>query len=289
VPTEILGSAEKDPVIMVEIPGGVIRLGQDEPPLAPPAPDGAVSATSQGGRPPQVADNGPLSSPLAREVRVSPFLIDLTEVTRAHYARFLEETHYRPPWVAEPWAEEEWNWDVQYTPALARHPVVLTSWYDATEYCAWAGKRLPTEAEWQIAALGPAALGRVFPWGGTYDGQRLNHGMDQEPIFDESDGYRTTSPVGAFPEGASPYGLLDAFGNAWEWTSDLRTTDWQDYGGREDGNTLVDPHTRGLGFNIASRGGSYYLHADRGAPEKGAFLAETRRKTSGFRCARSLP
>ncbi|MFH1466136.1 MAG: SUMF1/EgtB/PvdO family nonheme iron enzyme [Pseudomonadota bacterium] len=288
IETEQADSTEKDPVKLVRIPGGVVRLGQDEPPRKAPVPGGGTpQGPGQEGAFPQVIDMGPLPSPQAREVRVSPFLMDLTEVTRAHYARFLEETHYRPPWVAEPWAEE-WNWDAQVTPALADHPVVLVSWYDAVEYCTWARKRLPTEAEWQLAALGPAELGRTYPWGNTYDGQLLNHGMDQEPIFDDSDGYLTTSPVGAYPGGASPYGLLDAFGNVWEWASDLRTTEWSDYGGRQEDGMLVDPHPRGLGLNFVARGGSYYFHADQGAPEKNAFLGETRRKTSGFRCARSL-
>jgi formylglycine-generating enzyme required for sulfatase activity len=289
VVTEQADSTEKDPVVMVQIPGGVIRLGQEQPPRkAVGSGDSTRPGPGQTGNPQQITDRGPLPSPQVREVRVSPFLIDLTEVTRAHYLRFLEETHYRPPWVAEPWALEEWNWGAQYTPSLADHPVVLVSWYDAVEYCAWAGKRLPTEAEWQLAALGPAELGRRYPWGDTYDGSLLNHGMCQEPIFDDSDGYLTTSPVGAYPRGASPFGLLDAFGNAWEWASDLRTDEWGDYGGREEEGMLVDPHTLGLGLNFVARGGSYYFHADQGDPEANAFLGETRRKTSGFRCARSL-
>ena len=230
----------------------------------------------------------------SREVAVSTFWIDLTEVTRTQYQAFLVDSGYRPPFVAEDWANDDgWNWSgTDYPPGTADHPVVMASWYDASEFCAWAGKRLPTESEWQLAALGTD--GRVFPWGSDYSGDRLNHGKMDAPNFVDSDGDEFTSPVDAFPSGRSPYGLYDAFGNAWEFTADYRRDDWSLY---EDGtgtalsgpvgqlsNDITSP---GPGLYVAVRGGAYFfdLRPNPGG-ERNEFLPEVRRKTSGFRCAK---
>lgn len=226
-----------------------------------------------------------------RAVWVKPFQIDRTEVTRSAYKRFLDATGYRPPHVEEDWAQEGYNWSGNDFPkGTGEHPVILVSWYDATEYCAWAGKRLPTESEWQLAALGEQSAQRSFPWGKDYDALALNHGKMDEPNFDDSDGYLTTSPVGSFPEGASPYGLMDAFGNAWEFTSDARVDAWElvetTEKRREEGEGWTDVHTPGPSLYVAVRGGSYFFDAEaHPAGEQNQFLPELRRKTSGFRCA----
>jgi formylglycine-generating enzyme required for sulfatase activity len=222
---------------------------------------------------------------------VDPFWIDKTEVTRAAYALFIAATGYRPPYVDEGWAEEDhWNWQGAEPPGdTAQHPVVLTSWYDAEEYCRWAGKRLPTEAEWQLAALGPRSEGRRYPWGRDYDGQRVNHGKIAEPNYDDSDGYLYTSPVGAFPSGASPYGLLDMFGNAWEFTSDWRRDDWDHTEHGQRGELWTSLRAPGPGLYVAVRGGAYFFDmSEHPEGERNEFLPELRRKTSGFRCARDL-
>ncbi|MBC04386.1 MAG: hypothetical protein CMJ34_13960 [Phycisphaerae bacterium] len=227
------------------------------------------------------------------DVWVDAFWIDETEVSRSQYARFIEASGYRPPHVAEGWAAAGWNWDGSTPPdGTQDHPVVLVSWYDATEYCAWAGKRLPTEAEWQLAALGPWGHGRDYPWGNTYAADKLNHGRMETPNFDDSDGYRTTSPVGAFPSGESIYGARDMFGNAWEFTSDHRVDDWS-HVSLTPAATTAHPtgvrqvHAAGPGLYVAVRGGSYFfdLRPNPGG-ERHRFLTEIRRKTSGFRCAK---
>ena len=303
---------------MVHVPAAVVRSGRKmTPPVdgfaqpggppgggapgGPPATTGAMgappagigpdlglapgAALAHGGRPMGRQVSDPLE---ARDVDVSDFWIDLTEVTRGQYAVFLQDTGYRAPYVDEPWAEEDWNWDGDTPPAgTDALPVVLASWYDARAYCAWAGKRLPTEAEWQLAALGPKDDERLFPWGNDYDGAKLNHGTIEPPNYDDSDGYLRTSPVGTFPAGASRYGLQDAFGNAWEWTADVRVASWDEVLGQRQGGHIVDAHTSEVGLYAAVRGGAYFFDLrPNPAGERNGFVMELRRKSSGFRCAR---
>lgn len=262
-----------------------------EPP--PPTP-GFVPPPDLGLAPGAVLDmhTRPMPDPLdPRDVRVDDFWIDVTEVTNAQYQEFVDDTGYRAPFVDEDWAnDDKWNWAEGKAPsATLQHPVVLVNWYDATEYCEWAKKRLPTEAEWQLAALGPKDDERVFPWGDEYDGKKLNHGQMWMPNYDDSDGYLHTSPVGAFPGGASRWGLQDAFGNAWEWTSDIRVRSWDETLGARDGDVIVNPHTGTVGFYAAVRGGAYFFDLrPNPAGERNGFLVELRRKTSGFRCARDV-
>ena len=253
---------------MVEIPAASILLGSDDTPGQPHNPVPVPQA------------------PIRRDARISSFWIDRTEVTRTAYQRFLDATDYRPPSVEEPWADDGWTWkDGRFPPGTGDHPVVLVSWYDAREYCAWMGKRLPTEAEWQLAALGPASATRMYPWGQQYDASRLNHGRNQQPNFDDSDGWERTSPVGSFPQGATVAGLQDMYGNAWEWTRDIRAEHWDDYQGHGPAG-LQDPHSPAPGLYAAVRGGSYFFDVSMTTVgERNAFLTEIRRKTSGFRCA----
>jgi len=218
-------------------------------------------------------------------VTVKAFWIDKNEVNRKAYKRFLEATGYRPPYIDEQWASKGWNWQgTSYPEDTGEHPVVMVNWYDAQEYCLWQGKRLPTETEWQLAALGDHSLGNQYPWGKEYQHDIHNHGKIEAPNFDDSDGYSTTSPVGSFPKGASPAGALDMFGNAWEYTSDFRRSSWKFY--RNQG-TASDVTAPGPGLYVAVRGGSYFFDL-RPFPggERNEFLTEVRRKTSGFRCAK---
>jgi formylglycine-generating enzyme required for sulfatase activity len=120
------------------------------------------------------------------------------------------------------------NWG---KPDRDRHPINCVDWDQATAFCAWAAKRLPTEEEWEYAARGTE--GRKYPWGDSEPGPSLlnacgsectewakkNLSAEWKPMYPGNDGWPTTAPVGAFPAGASPLGLLDMAGNVWEWTS----------------------------------------------------------------------
>jgi formylglycine-generating enzyme required for sulfatase activity len=131
-----------------------------------------------------------------------------TPVTNAQYAAFLQATGYEQP--------EDWKGG---NPPKGKedHPVVNVSWHDAVAYCRWlseaTGKpyRLPSEAEWEKGARG--SDGRIYPWGNQWDAERCNAGIG---------GPEDTTTVGAYPEGASPYGLLDMAGNVWEWTRSVK-------------------------------------------------------------------
>jgi formylglycine-generating enzyme required for sulfatase activity len=133
-----------------------------------------------------------------RLVAVDEFELTRTPVTRAQYESFVAGTGATmPP-----------RWPVP-DGRLDDHPVTFVDWYEASAYCVWAGGRLPTEAEWEKAARGTD--GRTFPWGDEEDESRAAVGIGIK--------HGSTSPVGAHPGGASPYGLLDMAGNVWEWTS----------------------------------------------------------------------
>jgi formylglycine-generating enzyme required for sulfatase activity len=142
---------------------------------------------------------------------VMAYCIGRYPVTNAQYARFLADNpSYPVPRLDEDWARP-YNWNLHqraYPPGKANHPVVLVNLKDALSYCEWAGARLPTEEEWEKAARGED--GRAYPWGDVFD-----------PIWANAreSGIGSTTPVGAYPDGASPYGLLDCAGNVWEWTT----------------------------------------------------------------------
>lgn len=143
------------------------------------------------------------------QVYVEAFRIGKHEVSNEEYKQFTDATGHKVPYVETDWADP-YNWNPvtrAYPAGKARYPVVLVSWDDAKAYCHWAGKRLPTEAEWEKAARGTD--GRRYPWGDGWDHTKAN-------TFEGGRG--ETSPVGMYPEGASPYGALDIAGNVWEWT-----------------------------------------------------------------------
>lgn len=146
-----------------------------------------------------------------RPVRLRRYAIDLTPVTNEQFARFVRDSRYEPRFSHNFLR----HWVNGAPPTDKRdHPVVWVDLEDARAYARWAGKRLPTEAEWQYAAQGPN--GYPYPWGEKFEPNRCNTGQTGK-----------TTPVTAFPNGRSPFGCYDMCGNVWEWTesehSDGRT------------------------------------------------------------------
>ncbi len=153
------------------------------------------------------------------KVYLDSYWVDETEVTNAMYASCVEAGQCDKPS----------NLVFYQDSAYANHPVEYVSWKNAENYCAWAGRRLLTEAEWEKAATWDPYKNqqRVYPWGDQYDCHKGN--FDDELILDDSlmqdgkvdcDGFVRSAPVGQFPDGASVYGALDLGGNAWEWVHD---------------------------------------------------------------------
>ena len=201
-----------------------------------------------------------------RRIQLPAFSIDRTEVTVADYARCVEAGKCTAPRVPY----HDCNWDKA---GREDHPINCVDYRKATAYCEFVGKRLPTEEEWEKAARGTD--GRTYSWGNQEPGpRRVANIADQASqrasdlwgyAEDYDDGFIYTSPVGCFPEGASPYGALDMMGNVWEWTSSAH-----------------DSRSRAI------RGGSFQLPAD-SARASSRHSAEDLmdRSNLGFRCARS--
>ena len=159
-------------------------------------------------------------------------------------------------------------------PNLIDHPVVFVSRQDAIAYAIWAGKRLLTEAEWEKAARGDD--GRKYPWGREQpDDTRANFGRR----------FQGTHPVGSFPAGASPYGVLDLAGNVWEWCQDVDDpTFYERKPTHNPRNTL-----RKKNAQFVVRGGSWlYDAASLKTYARSSFEPNIRISGLGFRCARSV-
>jgi formylglycine-generating enzyme required for sulfatase activity len=145
------------------------------------------------------------------DVFVNDFYIDKFELTNSRYLEFVKATNHRVPQNPKNATRNLWEGET-VTESLADRPVVNVDWADAQAYCQWAGKRLPTEAEWEKAAKGTAD--RRFPWGNVEPtNKHLN--FNQQWI-----GEKTLMPVGSYELGKSPFGVYDMAGNVWEWVND---------------------------------------------------------------------
>jgi formylglycine-generating enzyme required for sulfatase activity len=240
-------------------------------------PAGSFEMGTNAGRPVQ----GP-----AHGVTLPAFELDRTEVTIAAMRGCVDAGACQPPvaYDAQPGSPRHaCNW--QHPEGRANHPVNCVHWRQASAFCAWAGKRLPTEEEWEYAATRGA---RPYPWGSQQpDATRLNvcgpdcaerRGRDAvaAPLPWATDGWVETAPVGSFPDGASLDGVQDLLGNVMEWTSSGFSRDYNS--GRERSDKVV----RGAGWSTAS--------PESLSPKwrsEDAFLEVYHSATVGFRCARS--
>jgi len=227
---------------MVEIPEGpfTMGIGDGDPDEGPPHP-----------------------------VYLQTFYIDLKEVTQADYERYIKMTKRDKPKV--PVFEDD----------VAKllgpdYPVVAVTWNDGFGYCRWAGKRLPTEAEWEKAARGEGK--RRYPWGEKFDYQFAN-------VDGEEDGFQYLAPVGSFEVGRSPFGLYDATGNVAEWVMDSYSPDYYQQAPYRD-----PPGPKDEDENKVIRGGSW-RESRIGARVTKRFSAKMWRNDAsvGFRCAKDPP
>lgn len=238
-----------------------------------------------------------------RLVYVSSFFIDRGEITNAQYKHFVDSTgHPSPSHLTLQF--NLWNKAVPL-PGSEHHPVVNVSWYDAVAYCQWQAKRLPTEAEWEKAARGTD--GRRYPWGMDWDVSLSNSasywagrtiefkdGAAWKAFWMAGDGARAsqehglngevlTLPIGTFPQGASPYGLLDMTGNAAEWVQDW----YEPYSYLN--APLSDPQGPNGKLLKVVRGGSWLKPArNLRVSDRDYSLPTDRASGIGFRCAKDV-
>ena len=274
VPQAAISAAQDD---MVLVPAGEFTMG--------------TSAGSNG-----LPDEHP-----ARLVYLSAFWIDRYEVTNAAYETFVQATDYVAPANANP-VSTLWERN-RPLPGIEQHPVVNVSWLDAVAFCRWAGKRLPTEAEWEKAARG--TTGRLYPWGNEWDFEKANsasywakrtvefsNSVDWEAFWIKGEGAVIsrekgvkgeilTLPVGSFPAGVGPYGALDLAGNAAEWVQDWYNPNYYPTA------PLSDPQGPDRGAIKAMRGGSWLKPAiSLRTTDRDWGTMDSRPSGTGFRCAR---
>ena len=202
-----------------------------------------------------------------RTVTLDAYSIDKYEVTNARYQACVDAGACEPPQEAGSYTRDAYFGN----PEFANYPVIQVTWHQATAFCAWEGARLPTEAEWEKAARGTD--GRMYPWGDQAPTQELAN-------FDKNVG--DTTPVGSYPAGASPYGVMDMAGNVWEWVSD-----WYDSAYYSQSPT-DNPQGPATGGSRVLRGGSWSLDSDVRSTYR-SYYSPSRWSGyyGGFRCARS--
>ena len=249
-PTPGAGSIEtspKDGMVGVYVPEGDFLMGS-------PASDSLATADEK----PQ------------HTVHLDAYWMDQTEVTNAMYVLCVQAGACLPPISTKSTTHDAYYGNAQF----ADYPVLWVDWNDAQAYCAWAGRRLPTEAEWEKAARGTEA--QAYPWGNTAPTCSLgNFGLQEGNCTGD------TSKVGSYPAGASPYGALDMSGNVWEFVSDWYS---DSYYSTSPGNNPTGP-TSGSARGI--RGGSWYFDTPRVSAGNRAWYVGPGGFNLGFRCDRT--
>ncbi len=233
------------------------RLG-DAPSTMVLIPEGEFIMGTDG----RLPDEGPQHS-----INVPAFYIDLYEVTNLQYKKFNDATQGKSP---------DHFRNRTFPKGKADHPVTYVTWDNAHAYCAWAGKRLPTDVEWEKAARGTDA--RMFPWGNEFSIDKANTPVRWQKLGLFGD----TTPVGSFQEGKSIYGLYDMSGNVWEWTASW----YKAYPGNTHASESYGERYKTL------KGGSWFdcsfYQCGISAPtfNRAFFAPNTKNDSFGFRCAK---
>jgi len=210
----------------------------------------------------RLSDEGP-----QHQVHLDTYSIDIYEVTNGQYKKFIDETGRRSPSHYR---------NRTYPVGKVDHPVTFVNWEDATAYCEWVDKRLPTDKEWEKAARGND--GRTYPWGEKFANENANTPLRWESLSQQGD----TLPVGMFEKGKSPHGLFDMSGNVWEWTSSW----YKAYPGNKTFSESYGERYKTL------KGGSWFdcsfYKCGISAPvyNRAFFARKVKNDTFGFRCAR---
>ena len=273
-------AASQSPPAGVEVPGGMVYV--------------------PGGRTLIGSDTGEPHERPVFEADVSPFFLDVHPVTVAQFRAFVAAEIYvteaerfgngavfdvaNDRWGLVPGATWRHPLGPDHPPAEDDHPVTQVSWHDAAAYAAWAGKRLPSEVEWEHAARGGVNRRDRYPWGRELieEGRhRANTWQGNTPAAPLQDGYLLTSPVGRF--GRTPLGLADMGGNVWEWVSDW----YRPYTERH------QAFTPGADSHRVQRGGSFLCHASYchgyRVSARGHSTPDSSHFHVGFRTARDIP
>ncbi len=257
-PTLGIGStivSEKDGMTLLYVPAGIFIMG---------------------------SDNGDLNEKPIHQVDLDAFWIDQTEVTNEMYARCVVYGACKEPENKSSFTRSSYYGNSEFD----NYPVINVDWNKANTYCSWAGRRLPTEAEWEKSARG-ADL-RIYPWGNVFDCKKGNFDDETQahtyvvPGGKNCDGYPDTAPVGVFTDGISPYGALDMAGNVWEWVNDrFSETYYQD-------SLMSNPLGPNSGEFRVLRGGSLYgnVYGTRSA-NRYRYSDSVTEFDIGFRCALS--
>jgi formylglycine-generating enzyme required for sulfatase activity len=204
-----------------------------------------------------------------RQINLPAFSIDKYEVTNKRYKRFIDATGYKVPWSQESAvAAYVWDWQKRmYPEGKGDDPVVLVSWEDAKAFCAWAGKRIPTEAEWEKAARG--AKGKPYPWGNEWANGKANT---------SESALKQTTPAGSFKEDVSEYGVHDLAGNVSEWV--------EEWFAPYPGNPMTSYEERNK-YRVL-RGGSWdYAHSIANGYHRQYALPQSQMTAIGFRCVKA--